>query len=610
MKTLLQLTVVLFAGMAISAHAQNRYWVIPPNYVDFYTGQVLPLPNTAIAPATTVDFIDLVAGSSGTISGVPLNKGTDYTYQGLQPGLRVANGLFDQSGVLQYYLNNRAYVTFGKTVIYKNGYEDVLPILPVPQTCDYFYLIEGTNFVASDLFISYKKISKNGSVITSNSVLVPDERFLLNQFTASALQYDEQTATSSYRLYALGDTYLYEYIVSPSGISFVRRYFHSDRWGIRETTELEVSPNGRYVAWTYPRGIYSSELVIKVIDLQTSTLYVYQGGDAYADPAVGIEFSESSDKIFFCVTVWDEAASAMNTINKIGYFSLGSGSPYTYYSSPTISIPGYYLGVDDIGYVPNSQNLSGSFIEKAVDGYMYVSDGSNLHGFNPDNPGAGILKTILVSNPLSIRARSPSFLVAIPYYTLPDQIDGVDHTNIFQIGCELTKTISNVTSSNGSLSPIAKVSQTIETGGTVTVAANTSVTFKAGDQILLKPGFTVAAGGNFRGGLEYCDDFVIDYCSGVGSREAKAETPAIEVKNGEVLINVYPNTTTGLVTINTSNSIIRSVEVVSLNGSRILSLAPVSTETQVDLSPFASGVYVVRITHEKGIETRKVILVK
>lgn len=607
MKTLLQLTVVLFAGMAISTHAQNRYWVFPPNYVDFYTGQVLPLPNTAIAPATTVDFVDLIAGSSGTISGIPLNKGSDY--YNVNDGLfnstyKSSNGIFNELGELQFYLNNKAYVTNGKTVIYRDRYQDALPILPVPQSCDYFYLIEGMSWATNGINFLYKKISKDASSIEASSlfIAVESQTFLnsiLGPYVASPMEYDEQTETSFYRLFTLNRSILFEFKVSHSGISLIQKHFPV-MGDFIIAGEMEMSPNGRYIAWANTMNNWGGSN-IAVYDLQTSTTQGYR----IAYTATGIEFSEDSNRIFFSRANNHTVPEDFLGLGGIGYFTLGTGDIYQIgdqYVWYNIFEGGY------ITYLNNTANYGSSFIEKAVDGYMYFSDGTHLRGFDPNIPSAGILKSIPVVNPVTVNYSQLYYKST--YYSLPDQNDGIDYANLFQIGCELTRTISNVTSANGSLSPIAKVSQTIETTGTVTVATNTSVTFKAGDQILLKPGFTVAAGGNFRGRLEYCDDFVIDYCSGVGGREGKTETPIIETKNEALQINIYPNPTSGILTVKSPTSVIRTLEVVALSGTRILSLTPLTAETQVDLSPFANGVYVVRITHEKGIETRKVILVK
>ncbi|CAN0487620.1 unnamed protein product, partial [Phaeothamnion confervicola] len=135
------------------------------------------------------------------------------------------------------------------------------------------------------------------------------------------------------------------------------------------------------------------------------------------------------------------------------------------------------LNSNQIWYMANTNNLGGSFIENAVDGNMYVSNGSNLHGFDPQNYSAGIIKSIALPNVQSTTVNGGSS--SNYYYTLNKQVDNVSTQNFFQIGCITSSVISSVTSANGSLTPITKVSQTIETANAVTIASGTSVTFKA-----------------------------------------------------------------------------------------------------------------------------------
>lgn len=599
MKSFRQFLLIALLLAAVSVYAQNRYWVIPPNYVDFYTGQVLPLPNTAISPATTVDFVDLISGTSSTISGIPLNKGTDYTYL----GLRSSNGVFYKSGDLRYYLNNKAFVTSGNTIVYKSSYSEDLPILPVPNNCDYFFLIKDSQTTdGGNVTLNYKKVSRDGLSVSDNSLVIPESLYpwsRLNQFAVSPMKHDIATGIGSYKLYAVGYSYVYEFNVTHSGISLLNKYLHYNSLSHGTIGEVELSPNGRYLAWTTPA--FYGFLGIKVTDLQTGTSYAYVTESSSGDHVIGIEFSESSDKIYFCALL-DQHSPVQN---KIGYFSLGTGQLVME------SIPKYTLNASDITYVSNTGNLSGSYIEKAVDGNMYVSDGNYLRGFDPNNPSLGIIKSLPIYNPpttVQIAGSSST----INFYTLVDQIDNADHASLFQVGCDLSKTISNVTSSDGGLPAITKVSQNITAQTNVTVATGTSVTFKAGDQILLQPGFTVTAGGNFNGKLEYCDDFVIDYCNGSGRITRPIDLPlAQEIAEGD-FISVFPNPTTGMVSVRVGSGLtLIELEVADVGGSLIMRTKPNNTrETILDLSWQTAGIYLIKIRHNKGIEIRKLIIAK
>lgn len=578
----------LLGTVIVTTNAQNRYWVFPPNYVDFYTGQVLPLPNTAISPATNVSFVDIISGTTSTTSGAPLNKATDYTYL----TQRASNGVFNEAGELQYYLNNKAYVTAGKTIVYKSYYGEDLPLLPVPENCDYYYLI--SDFTTSPTFtLNYKKVSLDGSVIISSTASIPIgplPRSNMYHFAVTPLQYNAVSGQGFYKIYSSDCCYLYEFLVTSAGITYSTRYSHYDSYSSSIKTEIEISPNHQYVAWTmdWPG--------IQVTDLATGVTTTYTIGIGTGFTVIGIEFYKSN-KVFFTL-LYDNPSA----LNKIGYFELGTGE---------ITQSGQRaLFAEHLNFVENTSSVPGSLIELAVDGFMYISDGTYLKGFDPENIGLGLQKSISISNPITSSATRDELATA-DFYTLVDQIDGADHTNLFQVGCDLTKTISNVTSLDGSLSPISQVSQTIETASSVTVAANTFVTFKAGDQILLQPGFSVVAGGNFRGLLEDCSDFVIDYCSGGGARMARVED-TWEKGTDEVFIDVFPNLTTGIVNLKTGNAIkLISVEIVSSEGKSVLTddLSG-KDEVTLNVSHLSDGVYILQIRHQSGIETRRIVLIK
>jgi hypothetical protein len=73
-------------------------------------------------------------------------------------------------------------------------------------------------------------------------------------------------------------------------------------------------------------------------------------------------------------------------------------------------------------------------------------------------------------------------------------------------------------------------------------------------------------------------------------------------------INMYPNPTTGLVTIDGSK-IIDAVSVYNVLGQEILKLTPNATNTSIDISQFNTGVYVVKTTIE-GLESTSKIFKK
>jgi hypothetical protein len=148
------LTLIVNYGMA-----QKRYWFFPPNYVDMSTGLVYPLPNTNISGQSYTNFLDFANGSSSTISGIPLNKATDYTYTVASGGYqyRASNGIINSNGSLGFYLNNGAIVFPGKTIRYTNAYYDDPVLIPVPGKCNTYFLI----YKAVNNVLYYKEFTQH-----------------------------------------------------------------------------------------------------------------------------------------------------------------------------------------------------------------------------------------------------------------------------------------------------------------------------------------------------------------------------------------------------------------------------------------------------------------
>lgn len=583
----------LLGTVIVTANAQNRYWVIPPNYVDFYTGQVLPLPNTAVSPATTVSFVDLVAGSSTTISGTSLDKGTSFISSSGKR--KSSNGYFSDTGDLQFYLNNKVFVTTGKTILYTSEYSDDLPIIPVPGKCNYFFLVSDWSPQGT---LNYKEISKDGSSVITKSLPIAGSGGIIEElnFYASTKVKINTSGLPESSLFFLHGRYLHEIKVAESGFTLIQSIDMGGYAG-NEYLEMEISNDERYVAFIKSQADGINIFIFDRVLNGTIRLF---NNDINSGSAVGLEFSPTSDKLFFVLS--NELTPPGQ--DKIGFIDLNSVTIPSNLSWNQVT-----LSSSQIWYMPNTNNFGGSFIENAVDGYMYVSDGSNLRGFDPQNHSKGITKSISLLNSQSTTVNGGSS--AKNYYTLNKQVDNVSTQNFFQVGCITNRMISNVTSFDGSLTPIVKVSQTIETANTVTVTPSTFVTFKAGDQILLKPGFTVNAGGNFRGRLEACDDFVIDYCSGGGGRMGSAENTGGQ-ETRESFIDVFPTLTTGIINLKAGNTIkLISVQIVSSEGKSVLiNNLSGKEEVALNVSHLSDGVYILQIRHQSGIEIRRIVLIK
>jgi hypothetical protein len=75
-------------------------------------------------------------------------------------------------------------------------------------------------------------------------------------------------------------------------------------------------------------------------------------------------------------------------------------------------------------------------------------------------------------------------------------------------------------------------------------------------------------------------------------------------------IFVYPNPSTGMVTIESSTGSIQSVTVLNLLGEAVLQVGNVGRDvrpTRLDMSKLPGGTYFLRIETEKGTVVRKVV---
>jgi hypothetical protein len=76
----------------------------------------------------------------------------------------------------------------------------------------------------------------------------------------------------------------------------------------------------------------------------------------------------------------------------------------------------------------------------------------------------------------------------------------------------------------------------------------------------------------------------------------------LESNQGNLVTELYPNPTSGILHIETSKAI-KKIEVFDVLGQLVLSYG---NEKQIDLSKLNSGLYLVRFTSENGVEQRRV----
>ncbi len=71
-------------------------------------------------------------------------------------------------------------------------------------------------------------------------------------------------------------------------------------------------------------------------------------------------------------------------------------------------------------------------------------------------------------------------------------------------------------------------------------------------------------------------------------------------------IKIFPNPTSNILNINTSSTI-TSLEIIDTNGRRIQSLFQNSNEVILNIESLQSGIYLLKVTTEKGTSIQKII---
>lgn len=148
---------------------------------------------------------------------------------------------------------------------------------------------------------------------------------------------------------------------------------------------------------------------------------------------------------------------------------------------------------------------------------------------------------------------------------------------------------------------LIQASQTIIAVNTINVGA-TGI-YHATNEVLLKAGFTAVSGSMFRAYIEGCsNDFEARQIQKTNLNSASKKTT--NYSNVDVnQFKVFPNPTTGKITI-AHNEKTQIVSVFNFLGQKVLEIKPTSAQqTEIDLSSFPSGIYVI----SNGSHDQKVI---
>ena len=89
----------------------------------------------------------------------------------------------------------------------------------------------------------------------------------------------------------------------------------------------------------------------------------------------------------------------------------------------------------------------------------------------------------------------------------------------------------------------------------------------------------------------------------------QGETVSIDAKDQSHSVHVYPNPSSGKLFIKMDNAVNSDLFLLDIRGKVVLhKLMEINGNNEIDLSSFAKGLYLLKISNESGTLTKKIIL--
>jgi hypothetical protein len=146
----------------------------------------------------------------------------------------------------------------------------------------------------------------------------------------------------------------------------------------------------------------------------------------------------------------------------------------------------------------------------------------------------------------------------------------------------------------------------------VVIGTEATANFIAGQSIRFLPGFYANNGSYVHARISDTD-----FCTPLGtpapaviaakSVDSGSAIPVIEPGGNEKSVKVYPNPTNGKITVELTNyDAMAQIDIYTISGSKVYSTSTLRS-VDINLSHVEKGLYVVRVTSDERIQTRKVM---
>lgn len=448
-------------------------------------------------------------------------------------------------------------------------------IVPRPGVADRYYIftIDGSTGSKKGLFYSEFDFSGGiGTIVFANTPLRAldstnhlvnvDENYknISEAITTTLASYPDYWVTAYVKTDASVNGTLCSYLVQSSGVNTAPASSSPGPGVVHNAKCLKISPNGQFIALGN-----NTHLFMSTFNAANGSIGGFSTSVS-ANGAYGIEFSPNSANVYFTPFV-----DGLNVIRKFAVTL----------STPTITdIP-----VTDA--FPNSGYDQASALQRAIDGRIYVAQYKHSNNISVISEPNNLNAPAFGDHTIFLGDKRSTYGLPQWVYTHPGQCVSIQN---------LTAPLFNV---NAGSTDHRQASLTINASNIIDTGA--TAVYHAGNSVTLDVGFSSNYGSNSFIYIEGCSNLF----GAATSPRAYTETQSV-IEN-EKVFRIYPNPSTGTVTVE-SSSLLKYISVFSIDGKLVLYQSEVQPHLQsINLQGLSSGIYIIMAETDNGMQSGKII---
>ncbi len=184
--------------------------------------------------------------------------------------------------------------------------------------------------------------------------------------------------------------------------------------------------------------------------------------------------------------------------------------------------------------------------------------------------------------------------------------EGTANSSIIIIGFASCSNTSNINyTASSQVKAYQYTTGTITAGTNITIGNGTIVGFYAGSGIQLLSGFSAVIGSTFQAQIVACTSNTQSAMKDSLGNNSITDVPAVNTGT----IKIYPNPTTGLLTIETGENK-ATIGIYNIYGSLLKLQQLTGNINQTDISNLAAGTYIIKVVTNSGQQKEQLIIKK